>query len=162
MGGNQKTAGGTLRPLPTQIHAGSEASEIHSSHSPKNEAGERSEIRSRIQTKPENETYKQPAAPRAFAIGRLTGAGFGADVARDLSSRVSAETIERQLAWLEDRSPTTNRLGMLHKAIEQDWREPTKVGTSQFWGKPGYLFAQHFYAAFAGNQAEPVNEPSAL
>ena len=70
------------------------------------------------------------------------------------------ETIERQLAWLEHRGPTSNRLGLLRKAIEQDWSEPAKVGTSQLFGTPGYVFVQHFYAAFAGNQAEPVNEPS--
>ena len=73
---------------------------------------------------------------------------------------MSLEIIERQLAWLEHRGLTRNRLGLLRKAIEQDWSEPAKVGTSQLFGTPGYVFAQHFYAAFAGNYAEPVNEPS--
>ena len=139
--------------------AGPEGSEIHSSHSPKNEAAEASEIQSSIKTKPENETIKQQAAPR-IAVGFLTDAGFGSEVAAELAGRVPLAVIERQIGWLEDRTPTTNRLGMLRKAIEQDWPAPAKVGTSQLFGTPGYVFAQHFYAAFAGNQGEPVNEPS--
>ena len=137
-----------------------EGSEIRSSHGQKIEAAEESEIRSNIQTKPENETDKQQVAPRAKATELLKTAGFGTKAAANLAERASLETIERQLAWLEHRAPTWNRLGLLRKAIEQDWSEPAKVGTSQLFGTPGYVFAQHFYAAFAGNQAEPVNEPS--
>ena len=143
-----------------KIIAAPEASEIRSSHGQKTEAAEQSEIRSSIQTKPENETSKQQVAPRAKATELLKGAGFGTKAATNLAERASLETIERQLDWLEHRAPTRNRLGLLRKAIEQDWSEPAKVGTSQLVGKPGYVFAQHFYAAFAGNHAEPVNEPS--
>ena len=140
--------------------AASEASEIRSSDGQKNEAGGQSEIRSSIQTKPENETDKQQVADPAMARELLKGAGFGSEAAAELAEGASLETIERQLSWLEHRRPTKNRLGLLRKAIEQDWSEPMKVGMSQLIGTPGYVFAQHFYAAFAGNHAEPVNEPS--
>ncbi len=140
--------------------AAPEASEIRSSIGQKSEAAEQSEIRSSIQTKPENETNKQQVAHPAKAKELLKGAGFGVQVAAEIADGASLEIIERQIAWLADRTPTKNRLGLLRKAIEQDWSEPTKVGTSQLSGQPGYAFAQHFYAAFSGNYAEPVNEPS--
>ena len=140
--------------------AGWEASEIHSSHGPKNEAAGQSEIHSSIQTKLENETDKQQVAHQAKAKELLKRAGFGTKAAEKLAERASLETIERQLAWLEDRTPTKNRLGLLRQAIEQDWSEPVKVRMSELSGKPGYVFAQHFYAAFAGNHAQPVSEPS--
>ena len=141
--------------------AAPEASESRSSIGQKSEAAEQSEIRSSIQTKPENETNKQQVAHPAKARELLKGAGFGTQVAAELAEGTSLETIERQIAWLADRTPTKNPLGLLRKAIEQDWSQPVKVGTSQLSGQPGYVFAQHFYAAFAGNHAEPVNEPSA-
>lgn len=140
--------------------AAPEASEIRSSHGRKIEAAGQSEIRSSIQTKPENETNKQQAAPKAKSTELLKGAGFGTKVAAKLAEHVSLETIERQIEWLKDRAPSRNRLGLLRKALEQNWSEPMKVGMSQLVGKPGYVFTQHFYAAFAGNHAEPVNEPS--
>ena len=140
--------------------AAPEASESRSSIGQKSEAAEQSEIRSSIQTKPENETNKQQVAHPAKARELLKGAGFGTQVAAELAEGTSLETIERQIAWLADRTPTKNPLGLLRKAIEQDWSQPVKVGTSQLSGQPGYVFAQHFYAAFAGNHAEPVNEPS--
>ena len=140
--------------------AATKASEIRSSHGQKNEAAGQSEIRSSIKTKPENETNKQQVAPSAKATELLKGAGFGTMAAAKLAEGVSLETIERQIEWLQDRAPTRNRLGLLRKAIEENWAEPVKVGTSQLVGTPGYVFAQYFYAAFAGNHAEPVNEPS--
>jgi hypothetical protein len=137
-----------------------DTSEIRSSHGQKNEAAERSEIRSSIQTKPENETNKQQVAPQTKAAELLKRTGFGAKAAIKLAESAPLETIERQIEWLKDRAPSRNRLGLLRKAIEENWSEPMRVGTSQLVGNPGYVFAQHFYAAFSGNHADPVNEPS--
>ena len=137
-----------------------DTSEIRSSHGQKNEAAERSEIRSSIQTKPENETNKQQVAPQTKAAELLKRTGFGAKAAIKLAESAPLETIERQIEWLKYRAPSRNRLGLLRKAIEENWSEPMRVGTSQLVGNPGYVFAQHFYAAFSGNHADPVNEPS--
>jgi hypothetical protein len=140
--------------------AAEEASEIQSSHGPKSKAAGQSEIRSSIQTKPGNETDKQQAAHPAKAVELLRGAGFGEEAVAKLAESAPLATIERQIEWLEHRVSTRNRLGLLRAAIEQDWAEPTKVGTSQVSGTLGYVFARHFYAAFAGNHAEPLSEPS--
>ena len=140
--------------------AGAEASEIHTSNGPKTEVAQASEIQSSIQTKPLNETFKQQAVRPAKGLQLLRDAGFGKGAANEIADRASLETIERQIAWMEHRSPTRNRLGLLRKAIEQDWEEPARVGTSQLSESSGYQFARYFYAAFAGNQGEPVSVPS--
>lgn len=140
---------------------GVEASENRTSNSPISVPAERSEIRTNIQTKPLNDTGKQQAAPCAQAREILKGAGFGETAAADLAGRIALPVIERQVEWLERRGPTRNRLGFLRRALEEDWPKPVEVRTSELSGKGGFVFAQHFYAAFAGNHADPVNEPSA-
>lgn len=140
--------------------AGPEGSEIQSNDGRKGEATGQSEIQSSIQTKPENKTDKQQVADPMKGLELLKTAGFGTEAAAKIAGCAPLATIERQIAWLEHRTPTRNRLGLLRKAIEQDWSEPAEVGTSQLSGTPGHLFARQFYAAFAGNHAEPVNDPS--
>lgn len=141
---------------------GVKASENRTSNGPISVPAERSENRTNIQTKPLNDTGKQQAvAARDQAREILKNAGFGDAAAADLAGRVPLDVIERQVRWLDQREPTKNRFGLLRRALEEDWSEPTEVRTSELSGKAGFVFAQHFYAAFAGNQAEPVNEPSA-
>ena len=140
--------------------AGAEASEIRSSNGQKIESAERSKIQSNIQMKPLNETFKPQAADPATAVEILKREGFGETASTEIARLVSLETIERQIAWLERRAPSRNRLGMLRKAIVEDWPEPEKVGSSQLAGGPGFELARFFYASLAGNLAEPVSEPS--
>ena len=140
---------------------GVEASENRTSNGPISVPAERSEIRTNIQTKPLNDTGKQQAvASLDVAKGILKAAGFGDAAAADLAGRVPLEVVERQVRWLEQRAPAKNRLGLLRRALEEDWSKPMEVRTSELSEKAGFVFAQYFYAAFAGNQAEPVNEPS--
>ena len=42
-----------------------------------------------------------------------------------------AERIRRQCAWIEGRAATGNRLGMLRRAIEQDWNNPEETAEKQ-------------------------------
>ncbi len=140
--------------------AASEASEIHSNNGRKSEPAGQSEIQSSIQTKPLNETFKQQAAVPATAVELLKREGFGEAASAEIARCASLEAIERQIGWLGRRSPSRNRLGMLRKAIVEDWPEPEKVGSTQLPGDAGFELARFFYASFAGNIAEPVSEPS--
>lgn len=137
-----------------------EASENRTSDSPITEPVEASEIRTNIQTKPQNETYKQQGVAPQQAREILVGAGFSDAVANDLAQHVPLTIIERQVAWLSRRAPARNRLGMLRRALEEDWAEPAEVRSSELSKSEGFVFAQQFYAAFAGNRAEPINQPS--
>jgi hypothetical protein len=76
---------------------------------------------------------------------RLLGQGFDAAAARDLctnpfaeppkkstaSAAERAERIQRQCAWIAARAATGNRLGMLRRAIEQDWKNPDETAEKQ-------------------------------
>ncbi len=75
--------------------------------------------------------------PRAAAAGdargtdrdrvsaRLQGLGFRGSGLVALSG-FSLDAIERQVAWLSQRSPARNPLGMLRRAIEEDWPAPRR------------------------------------
>lgn len=84
---------------------------------------DRSENPTGIEIKQRNKTLKQqPAA--AVTFERLRAEGFDAQAAQAIANRWSAERIERQLRWIDQRRIKANRLGMLRKAIEQDWAAP--------------------------------------
>jgi hypothetical protein len=95
--------------------------------------------------KPPNETLAKPAADqatrpappgggqrpvetgksadRAALEARLRDIGF---TGRSIAALAAfpRERIERQIAWLEDRSATRSPLGLLRRAIEEDWPPP--------------------------------------
>ena len=75
-------------------------------------------------TKTKN-TLKQQlvAAESALAERELVKAGFAEDTAREFVDKRGAEVVLRQLKWIDSRKPK-NRLGLLRKAIEEDWEEP--------------------------------------
>ena len=54
----------------------------------------------------------------------LTGAGFDHEIALRLAAVTDVDAIRQQINWLEKRGPRENPLGMLRRAIEQDWAEP--------------------------------------
>jgi|GEM_PF-5584723 hypothetical protein len=56
-----------------------------------------------------------------------------------------------------------NRLGMLRKAIEEDWPalEVSRFTTKKPTAEQGREFAAHFYAGYWENEDEPIAEPSA-
>ena len=98
------------------------------------------------------------AEPCTVALELLFKAGFDTRTARHLARRCSPEIIQRQLAWLPARHCTRSRLGLLRRAIEEDWPRPEGVPEEPDL-KLGRLFAAHYYAAYHGNTGEPVAEP---
>lgn len=106
------------------------------------------------------------------AISQLIEQGFDGPTATSLAERFPAERIVRQCGWLSQRSAERNRLGLLRRAIEQDWPEPKpleSVGKRES-GKagdsptptltPASVFSTYAYAGLAGNNAEPTAVPS--
>ena len=87
--------------------------------------------------------------------------GFDQATAERLSCSRSLEHIERQIAWIGKRNPTRNALGMLRRAIEEDWPEPVNLAVELTAEQsPAMVFARHFYAGFADNALTPVAAPS--
>ncbi|HQH25889.1 MAG TPA: hypothetical protein PLP17_00720 [Oligoflexia bacterium] len=60
----------------------------------------------------------------AAAVQRLVLEGFDANTAEKLSKKHPAQVLIRQCELLPKRNPTKNRLGLLRKAIEEDWPAP--------------------------------------
>ena len=103
----------------------------------KNVPADRFEIRTGIQIKQTNKTLKQqrPAVSleekgdgigaTSAAIELLRDEGFDATTAEKLASKYAIEQIIHQIEWIDERHVRQNRIGMLRKAIEQDWSKPT-------------------------------------
>lgn len=77
----------------------------------------------------ENKTLKQQqtVAADSESVSLLTDAGFDKPTAQRLAGRVDAEVIRRQIEWLPERGSNTNKLGMLRRAIEEDWPAPPSI-----------------------------------
>lgn len=79
---------------------------------------------------PENNTDKQQKTPAAVAFEELDSfqllrtAGFDESIARELAEGRGPDEIQKQITWLELRNPKQNRLGLLRKAIEENWTSP--------------------------------------
>ncbi len=135
----------------------------------------RSEKPTDIEIKPRNKTFEkqqQQAAASAPLVAaahqdcyrKLRSEGFDDKTAGHLAGTYTAEHIQQQLAWISLRTPARNRLGMLRKAIEENWPCPTgnhDASGSEKSKTAGKIFAQHFYAGYAGNGQSPTAEPSA-
>lgn len=111
---------------------------------------------------------QQPAAaaPREIeedqaARRRLLEVGFDRATAARLARSHSEEQIERQIAWMIQRNPTRNPLGLLRKAIEQDWPAPIRPALDATpEDSRASCFAQNFYAGMGDNALTPVATPS--
>ena len=88
----------------------------------------------------------------------LTQIGFDKPTARRLAAQHPLETIQRQIAWLPLRNTTTSRLGLLRRAIEQDWSKPEGAGDDPAL-RLGQEFASHYYAAYHGFAGEAATVP---
>lgn len=73
------------------------------------------------------------AADISESLNLLIGAGFDEQIARQLASTTDMQAIQRQIDWLEKRQPRDNPLGMLRRAIEQDWPEPPASIKDRKW-----------------------------
>ena len=90
---------------------------------------------------------KPPAAAAADGIvAKLLAVGFDVSAAGQLASRWSAEVIEQQLAWLPQRKADRNRLGLLRRAIEENW-PPPEASVLPPEHAAGAIFVGHFEAA---------------
>lgn len=73
-----------------------------------------------------NQSKKQQTTDAAAqSIESLTKTGFDPVAARSLASKATTAQIANQIAWLRYRTANTNRLGLLRKALEENWPEPT-------------------------------------
>ncbi|MEZ6129012.1 MAG: hypothetical protein R3C59_10035 [Planctomycetaceae bacterium] len=75
----------------------------------------------------ENNNSKQQTAADQKGIRLLTTAGLDEATAIQLLVKSGVTVIENQLCWLDARNPTENRLGMLRKAIDENWPPPAAV-----------------------------------
>ncbi len=159
-----------------------------------NLTGERSkkltglEITDPNNTSPKQQQQAEPAATPPFAaaarsvlqvekdpdgaMAQLIQQGFDEQTATSLANQFSAERILRQCGWIGHRTAERNRLGLLRRAIEQDWPEPKPLESSgrRESGKagdsptptltPASVFSAYAYAGLAGNNAEPTAVPS--
>jgi len=132
-------------------------------------AAERFKKDSGLEIKRTNKTSKQQQQAAAVRIDaedhgayrRLIEVGFDQVTAERLACSRSLERIDRQIAWMGKRYPTRNALGMLRKAIEQDWPEPVNLAVQlSAEQSAAMVFARHFYAGFADNALTPVATPS--
>ena len=98
-----------------------------------------------------------PIAAAASISEQLKQTGFDDLTARRLVNQCAPEVITRQLAWLPLRHSTRNRLGLLRRAIEEDWPKPEGHGDDEGQQR-GRLFASHYYAAYHGYGGEAKTE----
>lgn len=126
----------------------------------KSEAVDRSEKDSTKTIKPRNETseikQQQRSAAAVEVLETLKGLGFRATDAAHLADTHIPERIRQQINWLERRNPSKNALGMLRRAIEENWPEPPQVECLSADISEGSVFAAHFYAERAGNRETPT------
>lgn len=127
--------------------------------------GERSEKVNGISIKTELKIDLTTAGPAAAAgecptVRLLQGAGFDAATATRLAARHTREVIQRQVDWLPLRHSTRSRLGLLRRAIEQDWPRPQGLAPDdEARLKLARTFARHYYAAYHGNEGATTVEP---
>jgi hypothetical protein len=123
--------------------------------------GERSEmgneIRIKNELKKEQTTATLAEVETVFQLLRKTG--FDGRAARRMAQRHPKEVIERQIEWLPLRRATRSRLGLLRRAIEEDWPEPERLEDSGM--AAARLFASHYYAGYHDFSGEAATEPFA-
>lgn len=90
----------------------------------------------------------------------LMEAGFDNKTAKEISATAPVGVILRQIASLPLRRATKNPLGMLRRAIEEDWALPGDTKTTDVGSSLGQVFAASFYAGYHGNVDAPVSDPS--
>jgi hypothetical protein len=101
-------------------------SKIPTGNGQKTPPEQRTEIPTGIEINQTNKTSKQKAilTEAAVSFEKLKAAGFDEAAANALSRRFPFHRIEQQIEWIDERKFRTNRLGMLRKAIEEDWQAP--------------------------------------
>lgn len=120
----------------------------------------------RIKTELKNEQTTAVLATVATSTGMaavksplelLKQTGFDDATARQLAATHSFKIIQRQVDWLPLRNVTRNRLGLLRRAIEQDWPRP-EGSVDDSGSQSGREFARHYYAAYHGYTGQAGTE----
>ena len=114
---------------------------------------------SKIKQQQRKDALPPVAADIVDIYTRLLQEGFDHDTAHALAGNFPAETIKNQCNWLKKRKATRNRLGLLRRAIEENWPEP-QTSTAGKKDSEAYAFAAAFYAGYAGNEDDPVADPT--
>jgi hypothetical protein len=129
---------------------------------PRREPAERFKKGTEEKTSTKDTSQKQQQSAGADSpVSLLLKEGFDERTASALAADASAEAIRNQIVWLPRRQPSRNRLGMLRRAIVEEWPEPKgELRTSVGVKTPAGRFAQCFYAGLANNPGEPVAIPS--
>jgi len=137
--------------------------------------GERSEkvdgIRIKKESKTGTTTASRTVPPRTTSSAAteagfelLIKTGFDNETAQRLAQKCSSEVILRQIEWLPFRNATRNRLGLLRRAIEQNWPKPDgqlAPETCPPASALGLIFAKNYYAAYHDCAGESATEPFA-
>lgn len=76
------------------------------------------------ETRKEHTKQQQVVVEFDESIERLTAVGFEASVATELSQKRSQQEIQNQIEWMPKRHVRSNALGLLRKAIEENWAKP--------------------------------------
>jgi hypothetical protein len=122
-----------------------------------------------IKIKQRNKTLKQQQTdgePNAVAENSATHhilleTGFDDTTARLLSTKHAPEIIDQQIKWLPFRNVQNNKLGLLRKAIEENYDDPLKLENNLNESSEAVIFAKNFYKGFAKYVGEGSVEPSA-
>lgn len=85
----------------------------------------------------------------AEAVDLLVSQGFSLAVAETLAKSHDCEAIRNQIEWQKGRQVSRNRLGMMRKAIEENWPQPEALQTTKE-EEQGESFARAFYRSLAG------------
>ena len=82
-------------------------------------------------TKSKDTLKQQVVADQEEGTRILTAAGMDRKTAQQISQQVGVQQIRQQVEWLDDRHPTENRIGMLRKAIAENWGPPRDTEARQ-------------------------------
>jgi hypothetical protein len=113
---------------------------------------------SEFSSEPTSELRSASACASTPAFGLLIDAGFDTTTARHLAKEYPFGRIARQCAWLPQRNPHRNKVGLLRKAIEEDWPEPPAATQVE---SPAALLAAAYYHCLAGTKPLTTTRPSA-
>lgn len=95
----------------------------------------------------------------SVSFAALREVGFDESAARELAANYPANVIRRQIEWLPLRRSRHSRLGMLRRAIEQDWAKPAHGRTEDEPQRMARDFASHYYAGYHGFSGEAQTPP---
>jgi len=120
----------TAKTLPGKLQRGKNPTESTAKNRPDEDGKNPTTIKT-VQNNTSKQHDPSVAAENVDGFNLLRDAGFDEATARELSGSRGFDEIQRQIDWLDARNPHDNRLGMLRKAIEQNWSKPVTVARAE-------------------------------